>query len=299
MPDDVVVICNSTAGAGCPNDWEQQLRAHFERAGAQARVHMVNNGAAIQGAVREALAQGVQRIVAGGGDGTISAVASELVGQDAVLGVLPLGTLNHFAKDLGIPLDLEAAVDTAVNGEVTPIDAAKVNDRVFINNSSLGLYPDIVRLRERHQRRLGHGKWRALLEASIGMAKKYPMLTVEIDIAGERHVLHTPFVFVGNNEYTMQGFEIGERRTLQDGRLSLYVTHRTGRLGLLRLATLALLRRLDQARDFATTTATSFTVRTGHSHLRVATDGEVTRMETPLHYRVLPGALKVALPKAS
>jgi diacylglycerol kinase family enzyme len=290
------VVLNATAGTGCPPEWVDQLREQFASHGVQAHVEQVTEGAQIIPAVRRLLEGGIRTIVAGGGDGTISAVASQLAGTDAVLGVLPLGTLNHFAKDLGMPLEQQDAVAALAAGEVQALDVGEVNGRIFINNSSLGLYPDIVRDRERRQRRLGHSKWRALAEASIGVLRRYPVLRVQIDLEDERHALRTPFLFIGNNAYTMEGFEIGERRSLAEGVLSLYTVQRTGRFGLLRLALMALVRRLDQARDFHVATAREFVVHSGHRRLRVATDGEVTLMETPLRYRLRPGALRVIVP---
>jgi diacylglycerol kinase family enzyme len=297
MAAPVAVIVNATAGgSACPPDQVAQLRDKFAAVGLAAEVSLIHSGSDILAAVRRAVGRGASMVVAGGGDGTVSAVASELVGTQLPMGVLPMGTLNHFAKDLGIPLDEDAAVANLASGRLLDVDAGEVNGRIFINNSSLGLYPDIVRDREQRRRRLGHGKWRALLEASLAAARRYPVLSVQIDLNGKAYPRRTPFVFIGNNEYTMQGFEIGERTALNGGKLSLYMTHRMGRFGLLRLALLALLRRLDQARDFDIVTAPDFVVHTRHRRLRVATDGEVTLMETPLRYRVRPGALRVIVP---
>lgn len=295
----VTVIVNSTAGTGCPPDWTERLKEKFGAAGLAADLRLVRHGADILSTVKAAVAGGAGIVVAGGGDGTVSAVATGLVDTGVALGVLPMGTLNHFAKDLGIPLEEDAAIAVIAGGRRLDVDAGEVNGRIFINNSGLGLYPDIVRDREQRQRRLGHGKWRALLAASIDAARRYPVLKVHVDVDGQTLVRRTPFVFVGNNEYTMEGFEIGARAALDRGNLSLYLTQRMGRFGLLRLAVLALFKRLDQARDFDVLTAREFTVRTGHKQLRVATDGEVTRMETPLHYRVRPGALRVIVPAES
>ena len=292
----VAVILNAGAGAGCPPEWIDRLRSKFAAAGVEADVRHVQNGEQIQPAVREAMEAGAGTIVAAGGDGTVSAVAATLAGTATALGVLPLGTLNHFAKDLRIPLDEDGAIATISDGHRMAVDVGEVNGRLFINNSSLGLYPDIVRDRNQRQRRLGHGKWRALVDASINAARRYPLLHVAIDVDGKSLARRTPFVFVGNNDYTMEGFEIGERRALDRGVLSLYLTQRMGRFGLLRLAVLALLRRLQQARDFDVVTARQLTVHTHHRRLRVATDGEVTVMETPLCYRMRAGALQVIVP---
>ena len=295
-PAPVAVVLNATAGTGCPPEWVEQLRSQFAAHGVEARVQQVKEGGEIIPTVQRLLDAGSRTIVAGGGDGTVSAVASQLAGTEAVLGVLPLGTLNHFAKDLGMPLEREQAVAALVNGTVEAVDIGEVNGRTFINNSSLGLYPDIVRDREQRQRRLGHSKWRALAEASLDVLRRYPMLRVQVDLEDETHALRTPFLFIGNNEYTMEGFQIGERRGLRDGMLALYTAQRTGRFGLVRLALAALLHRLEQARDFHTALAREFVVHSGHRRLRVATDGEVTLMDTPLRYRCRPGALRVIAP---
>lgn len=297
MAGPIPVIVNATAGNGSTSDWVAGLERNFAAAGLRARVQVVQQGSDIAPAVAAAVKQGADIVVAGGGDGTVSAVAAGLVDTGVALGVLPMGTLNHFAKDLGIPLEQEQAVAVLATGRQLEVDVGEVNGRIFINNSSLGLYPVIVRGREQRRRRLGHGKWRALLEASIAAARRYALLTVQVEVDGQTLTRRTPFVFIGNNKYSMEGFEIGAREKLDCGTLSLYLTQGMGRFGLLRLALLALLRRLDYERDFDQLLAPEFVVRTGHARLRVATDGEITMMDTPLRYRVLPGALHVAVPQ--
>jgi diacylglycerol kinase family enzyme len=296
VAEPIPVIVNASAGNGSNTDWAEGLQQKFVAAGLQVQVLVMQQGSEIAPAVAAAVKRGADLVVAGGGDGTVSAVAAGLAGSGVTLGVLPMGTLNHFAKDLGIPLEQEQAIAVIAAGRRLDVDVGEVNGRIFINNSGLGLYPDIVRDREQRQRRLGHGKWRALLEASIAAARRYPVLSVQIDVDGKTLTRRTPFVFIGNNEYTMEGFEIGERAALDRGRLSLYLTHRMGRFGLLHLALLALFRRLDQARDFDMLTTRGFVVNTHHQRLRVSTDGEVSVMETPLSYRIRAGALRVLVP---
>lgn len=248
-------------------------------------------------AAKSALDDGLAIVVAGGGDGTMNAVASVLVDTGVPFGVLPLGTLNHFAKDMGIPLTLDEAIATVAKGVRKRIDVGEVNDRLFLNNSSLGLYPDIVRDREKQQSRLGRGKWVAACWATIGALRRYPFLSVILTMEdGQSHARRTPFVFIGNNDYTMEGFCIGERTRLDGGSLSLYVAQRPGRLGLLRLGWSALMGKLAQERDFDILSTRSMDIETRHKRLRVATDGEVTVMATPLRYRIRPGALSVIVP---
>ncbi len=261
-----------------------------------AAVTLAESGAEMIDTAKAALARGVGIVVAGGGDGTINAVASVLVGSGVAFGVLPLGTLNHFAKDLGIPLTLDAAIANVAGGVRAKVDVGEVNGRVFLNNSSLGLYPDIVRDREKQQRRLGRGKWLAFCWASVAALRRYPFLSVRLKLNNEEHARRTPFVFIGNNEYQMQGLTIGERGRLDGGTLSLYVAQRPGRLGLVRLAFHALLGRLAQQKDFDVLLAKQLDVETRHKRLRVATDGEVTVMTTPLNYRIRAAALTVIVP---
>jgi len=172
-----------------------------------------------------------------------------------------------------------------------------VNDRFFLNNSSLGLYPRVMKGREVLRARRHLGKWPAFVWAALAVLRRYPFLDVRVRIDGSDLNRRTPFVFIGNNEYAMKGFRIGERARLDGGQLSLYVANRTGRLGLFRLALQALLGRLKQARDFDTAFAKSIEVQTRRARLHVATDGEIGIMATPLFFRVLPGALTVVVPK--
>ena len=273
------------------------MRDKFAAHGIEARVTLASGGDEMTAAARTALDQGLQTVVAGGGDGTINAVASVLADTGVAFGVLPLGTLNHFAKDAGIPLQLDEAIATIAGGARKQVDVGEVNDRIFLNNSSLGLYPDIVRDREKQQSRLGRGKWLAALWATMGALRRYPFLSVRLKMDdGTDHARRTPFVFIGNNPYTMQGFSIGARDALDGGKLSLYVAQRPGRLALLRLGWSALCGRLAQERDFDVISTENMEIDTRHKRIRVATDGEVTVMLTPLRYRIRPGALCVIVP---
>jgi diacylglycerol kinase family enzyme len=237
-------------------------------------------------------------VVAGGGDGTINSVASKIVGSDKTLGVLPLGTLNHFAKDMSIPLELPAAVETITAGRTVQVDVGEFNGRIFLNNSSLGLYPSIVRERQKQQR-LGFGKWPAFMWAALAVLRRYPFLDVRLQVDGKAFTTRTPFLFVGNNEYEMETLNVGGRKELDAGALSLYLTHRTGRLGLIRLAFRALFGGLDQEKDFLALTTEELLIETRKRRLRVALDGEVTVVEPPLRYRIQKRALAVRVPQAA
>ena len=293
----VSVIVNTGSGAGCDAQRMRELERSLHAAGLSFRLVAVGDGDAIVKAARSAVDSGARVVVAAGGDGTVSAVASELAQTDVVMGVLPIGTLNHFAKDAGIPVDQEDALRVITQGHVMHVDCAEVNGRVFINNSSLGLYPDIVTDRERQRRRVGRGKWRALFAATVNALRRFPVLTLNIDIGGKAHERRSAFFFIGNNEYRMEGFDIGERESISKGRLSLYLTRHTGRFGLFRLALRALLGRLRESPDFEMVTVASLTVRSRKERLLVATDGEVQFMQPPLYYRIRPKSLRVLVPR--
>lgn len=297
MSSPVPVIIN--AGAGNPHieDRSQEVTALFRAGGMLADIRLARTGADIDRLLREAVRERPRLLVAAGGDGTISTAAAALAGTDITLGVLPFGTLNHFAKDLGIPLELEASVTNILQDNVIAVDVGEVNGHIFINNSSLGLYPDMVRDRERQQSRLGRGKWRSFLWASLSVLRRFPFLIVRIEVESETRGFVTPLVFIGNNEYRMEGFNIGARESLERGMLSIYIVKKQGRAALVRLSLAALMGRLEQERDFEALTATEIVIETPRSRLLVATDGEVQPMSSPLHYRIRPRCLRVIVPR--
>ena len=296
MTRTIAFIFNVHAGGGAGREWLETNRQAVETLAAGGHVTVVESGAQIQAAVDQALAQQCDAIVAGGGDGTLNAVAAKLVGLPIAFGVLPLGTLNHFAKDAGIPIDPSEALSSIATGYTTQLDVGEVNGHFFLNNSSIGLYVDLVRDRERQQTRLGRGKWPAFAWAMVGTLRRYPFLTVALTIDGHAVLHRTPFVFVGNNAYRTEGLQIGQRDGLRGGALSAYVADHAGRWRLLALGLRALLGRLREARDFRAFGATALRVDTRHRQLRVAIDGELRRLDAPLLYRVHAGALRVIVP---
>src|SRR5205085_9403563 len=195
--------------------------------------------------VRQRIAGGVNAVVAAGGDGTLSSVAGALIDTPVPLGILPVGTLNHFAKDLGLPLDLEGAVRTIVEGQRRRVDVGEVNGRIFVNNSSIGMYPVMVRDRDKQRQRLGRNKWIALLLASFRVFKRFPLFTVVIHSETGTVRLKTSFLFVGNNRYQIELFKLGIRARLDEGRICVYTSTTKSRWGIIALAWRALFGRLQ------------------------------------------------------
>lgn len=291
----VKVVINS--GSGSVLDESVEIaRTRFAELGLDADILLAEDGSDIERLASEAAKSDAKIIVAGGGDGTISAVAAIAHKAGKTLGVLPLGTLNNFSKDLGIPQDISEAVKVIAEGYTRMIDLAEVNGRIFINNSSIGLYPRIVRSREKQQK-LGRGKWLAALWASLRMFKLSPFLKVVITVDGKEFLRKTPFVFVGNNEYDMDIYNIGRRNGLDTGKLGVYFLNRGGRWGVAVMVIRTIFGRLEQWRDFEIISTEEIQIRTRKRRLQVAFDGEVEVMSSPLHYRSIPGALKVIVPR--
>jgi len=296
-PSSIVVILN--AGAGTLSSRPAiatEVRDLFRAAGREAEVISLRPGQNPMEAGRAASTRaGI--VVAGGGDGTVSGVAAGVVDSPAALGVLPLGTLNHFAKDLRLPLDLPKAVDVIAAAHIESVDVGTVNDRVFINNSSIGVYPDIVQEREALRER-GYRKWPAMAIATLRVLRRYPGMTVKIQVDGEVRSWRTPFVVVGNNEYAIDGFQVGARARLDQGRLFVYVSPRSRARDIPMLVAKSMAGQASASGAFEIIAAAQATIGTRRARrIPVATDGEVVTLGTPLSYQSRPGALRVVVPR--
>ena len=291
----IAVVLNDSSGSGDCAAAAKRLAEIFATAGREARVTVAKSGGEIRAAAEQAVRDGCECLVAGGGDGTINTVASTVVGTKIPLGVLPLGTLNHFAKDLGIPQGLDEAAQVVLTGTVCRVDVGEVNGRIFLNNSSLGVYPAIVRLRGRYQSR-GLGKWIAALWAGLAVLRRHLFMGVRILAEGKAVLRRTPFVFVGNNQYKMAGIRAGSRESLVGRQLAVYVLNAERRIGLLRLAWQVLWKGVDNVKELDLLTVEAATIETRRVSLQVALDGEVVPMRSPLAYRIHPAALTVTVP---
>lgn len=291
----VIVLLNAASGSGSAAEAAKTIERLFGEAGREARVELVESGDRLRSLARDAAKGHPEAVVAGGGDGTISTVAEELSGTDIPLGVLPLGTLNHFAKDLGIPLDLEGAVGVILGGQITKVDVGEVSGHIFLNNSSIGVYPRLLRLRERYRER-GRSKWIAAFWAMLAVLRRHSFMAVRIVADGETIVRRTPFVFVGNNAYRMEGLSAGSRDSLTEGRLAVYIMNANGRRSLLWLAWSVLIGRARQIQELEMLSVLEAQVETRRPKLQVALDGEVLEERDPLGYRVRPAALAVFTP---
>jgi diacylglycerol kinase family enzyme len=301
----VIALVNETAGTmerQQASTFTEALASAFGRRGVSAEVELLPSGA-LKGAAeraRDRAARGeIDGVVVGGGDGTISTVAGVLAETGIALGVLPLGTLNHFAKDLGIPLDLDGAVAVISAANVRAVDVAEVNGELFVNNSSIGLYPYMVLDRERRRSKHGQAKWVAAFLAALRTLRYLPRRRLSIRAEGWTEPCRTPCLFVGNNEYGLAAASLGKRERLDEGQLCLYVARQRSRTSLVLLALRSALGFVNEARDLRILKVSSAEIMSRTSRLLVAMDGEVSILRPPLRYRARPAALRVFVPGSS
>jgi diacylglycerol kinase family enzyme len=241
--------------------------------------------------------QGSAALVAAGGDGTISTAAAAVADTGVALGVLPMGTLNHFARDAGIPFDLKAAAAVIAAGRTRQVDAAEVNGRLFVNNSAVGLYPMLVRSREAQQRHLGRSKRSAMLVAAARAMWRFPSRRLTLRVAGMKAPVETALLFVGNNKYETGLLSLGRREAIDRGELCIYAPLAASRAGFVWLSLRAVFGRPDRQDDFLTLEGLEEAeIHSRREMLMVATDGEASPMQTPLKYRIRAGALKLIVP---
>lgn len=291
----IVVIVNR--GGGSAAGAEERIREAFEGTGVETDVRLVEPGELDRCCAEAAGAKGVDALVAAGGDGTISTAAAAVADTGLPFGILPMGTLNHFARDAGIPLDLKEAAAAIAAGRTRRVDAAEVNGRLFVNNSAVGLYPMLVRAREAQQRQFGRTKRRAMLVAAARAMWRFSSRRLTLRFAGMKAPVETPLLFVGNNKYETGLLSLGQRTAIDRGELCIYAPLARSRLGFIWLSLRAVLGRPDRQDDFLTIEGVEEAeIDSRRPLLMVATDGEARMMEMPLRYRIRAGALNLIVP---
>lgn len=247
-----------------------------------------------------AVAERPGAIIVGGGDGTVSSAARVLADTRIPLGVLPLGTLNHFAKDLGLPADWKEAAAALGRARTRELDVIEVNGRVFVNNCSIGSYAEAVRKRDRLRRERGSGKRWAMLLATFDVLRQLRRLRVRLEVDGDVVALRTPFVLVANNRYSGHLLDQRLRDRLDGGKLWIYTTRADRPLALLQLAWRALLWKLDEVEGLRESSGVNAVLTvTSTRPTPVAVDGELVDLTPPLRFRVRPRALTVLVPEST
>lgn len=291
----IVVVLNIAARSG--SEQADVLQASLDRHSGRFVLRRVS-GDGLGEAVEEALGRGVSTIVAAGGDGTIVAVAERLAGRDATLGIVPLGTFNYMARTLGLPDDMDAAVDVILAGHSRAIEIADVNGRIFLNNASLGAYAEILARREGVYRRWGRSRLAAYWSVLATLARIRRPLTLRVVVDGEVYRVATPLAFVANNAEQLEGFDLAGSDCVREGRFALYIAPDCGRVELLLYALRLAFRTMKPGRDFELICGREIVVESPRRSRRlVARDGERDRMTAPFRFTLRPGALRVLVPK--
>ncbi|HEX5313493.1 MAG TPA: diacylglycerol kinase family protein [Gammaproteobacteria bacterium] len=288
-------IVNEHAG-GRNRKQAQRLRETLPRLFAQVGLDVQIHWSApdeLSARIERLLDTGVRRLIVGGGDGSLSTAADRLAGTGAVLGVLPLGTFNHFARDLQLPIQLDEAVAVLARGREIVVDVGEVNGRAFVNNASLGVYVRATGFRDAYRSRLGLSKWPAMALAMLRVFWSFPLMALNIDDARGAHAFRTPFVFVGNNAYLREGVAGINRESLSEGMLGIVSSRQIGRFGLVRMGWSIVRGRFDDARMLEQRLTDAARIEVGKRRVWVALDGELVRLSPPLEFRIRAGVLKV------
>lgn len=295
-PQRITVLLNAKAGARNKNMILQRLEMLCQARALQPDIHLLRRGDAVFWAARQAQRAGSDLVVAGGGDGTINAAASALLGSGTTLGVLPLGTFNYFARDLGIPLDLEAAVDVLFTGRPRTVNVGEVNGRTFLNTSSIGLHSRMLAQGERVKARFGRRRWVAAISALVTLFKRHRHLRLRLGLAPDAPTEKVLLAFLSISQVQLGQFDARAAECLNTGRMCLYLMYPVGRWGMLRLALSALFRRLHQVSELELRCIEEAWLDTPRRSLHVTLDGEIVNLAPPLRYRLLPNALSVMVP---
>lgn len=296
------VVINAGSGQHDAQQTQAVLEEVFQAAGHATQFVRLGDPADLAAACERAAAQaaaGGGVLVAVGGDGTINMAAAAALRYGCALGVIPQGTFNYLARDHGIPLDAQAAARALVRARPQPVQVGLVNDHLFLVNASLGLYPQVLQDREAFKARLGRRRWVALLAAVATVFRWHRRLRLEIELDGERTMLTTTTLFVGNNRLQVEqvGLEEEVAQRTGRGRLAGVVTRPVGAWTLLWLAVRGALGRLGDADQVQTFSFHELRVRVlGARRVKVATDGEVLVMAPPLRFAAAAQRLLLMVP---
>jgi diacylglycerol kinase family enzyme len=298
------IVLNAGSGHAETEERRAIIESVLSAAGRQFQLKIVDQPDTIDAIAAEAAQAAAQAggvLVAAGGDGTINAVARQAVTHRCAFGVLPQGTFNYFARTHGIPEDLTEAVHALLAARLHPVQVGMVNDQVFLVNASIGLYPKLLEEREIDKKHFGRSRLVAALSALKTILSPHRRLRLVLLIDGKLHRLRTATFFVGNNRLQMEQVGIPPlTAALEDGRLAAVAPRTKGKFGMLWLALHGALGRLGQADQLAAFSFTQMEVKvltlSRRRRIKVATDGEVTRVKSPLEFKVLEDQLLLLKP---
>lgn len=297
MAKSIEVILNARSGSQRANEVCEIIARVFQESGRSFHIS-VANGPEIGRIAKEKAASDCEILVAGGGDGTICGVAEASLGKGKILGVLPLGTFNYFARNLDIPLEPEAAARVILDGRPVHARVLDLDGRLVLNNASIGIHPAILLKRRRLYRRWGRNQLNAYLSVILTAFQPPPRLRVRLATDEGEVVRETPLVMVCSNAFQIETFALAGVECLEEKKFALYVARPGGRFTILRLGMRTLLRRLRLAKDYEVICTAEVAIETmRRRRVRAAVDGELERLESPMRFRVDPHELRVLVPR--
>ena len=295
------MVYNARSGAllaGAEGSAEEQLAELFARGGVIARPRAFDPHT-LAADLRELLAGAPDALFVAGGDGTVRSIAEHMLGTDVPLGILPAGTMNVLARDLGVPGDLEGAVEALLAAPVDRIDVATVNGQPFLCSSTLAMMPHLGRLRERARGRIGLGVLR-LLGRALRLVWRYPRMRLTIVVDGQEYQVRTRAVVVSCNPLAAGPPPMPGRQRLDAGRLAVYVARDRTNWDLIAVAAKLFHGSWQQDKRIRTYVGKTVQVRSSRLALMsVMSDGEIAQLSTPLHYEIQPRALAVLAPRVA
>lgn len=295
----ICIVVNVKSGRGSRHDPVAAITTALKNAGLEADIRVTRKGNQISGVAEKARDDGFDIVVAAGGDGTISAVAACLLGSGQVMGVIPMGTFNYFARSLGISQDVEAAVELLATGTARTIPAATFNGNLFLNNASLGAYPAILRNRETIYARWGRSRAAAYWSVLTTLAGLRRPLDLTVRANGAERQFRTPLVFAINNAYQLEQIGLEGASHIAEGKMALFVSARQGRWQMLKGALALALGTARKHDDYELIAADRIEIDSPRKSLGVARDGERARVHLPLRLEVHQDALRVIAPAAA
>ncbi|WP_180111154.1 diacylglycerol kinase family protein [Acinetobacter sp. YH12136] len=237
-------------------------------------------------------------VVAAGGDGTLNAVAAKLKGTHIPMGILPLGTFNYVARLLNIPLDLIEAAQVIATGTTRAVHVAQINQHIYLNNASLGLYPLFIQKRERYNQYLGRLPLHAYTSGLDVLIRDRKELKLKIAVDGKLYPLKTPLIFFGNNQLQLSEMNLRIAQAAEQGKVAGVVVAKSDKLTLFKILWQMIQGKLDQASDVYSFAADQVVIHSTQTQLTVAIDGEIVKMRPPLHISVQKNALNIKVPHA-
>jgi diacylglycerol kinase family enzyme len=294
----IVIVMNSGSGHDDKQTAEATIRAELTSSGREfeiLRPEPADIATAIAGAVRRASGIGV--LVAAGGDGTLNAVAAAALEHGWPLGIIPLGTFNFYARDLGLPLDTQAATRILLDGVLRPIAVGRINDRIFLNNASFGLYRKLLEDREQLKQRFGRYRMVAAFAALMTLWRHRRSYRLALQIDGRGESWRTSLLFFGLNSLQLEKLQLDIAACAANDHLAVIAPRPLSRWSLLKLAVRGAFGTLQDEELQCRCASHVRVVWPGHSRARVAFDGESCEFTLPLDVKVLPRALQVLVPR--